>query len=90
MINFEKANFYQNDVLFDYIIKMLKNMHIWGSVWMYPGRHFVIIDFPSLGRKSDQEEGRILGINILKFKSLNFLNKNNLSLTLIKHTISKK
>jgi|LakMenEpi03Aug12_release.lakeMendotaPanAssembly.Ray.scaffolds.fasta_scaffold3714722_1 hypothetical protein len=64
-------------------------MPILGAVLMYSGRHVVKIDYLILCRKSDHEEGVFWGL-ILKFKSLNLLNKNNLISTFIEHSISKK
>ncbi len=57
MLNFVKASFYQNYVLFDYSIKMSRFRPIWGSVPVYSGKHVVNIDFQPLGLKSDRKGG---------------------------------
>ncbi len=63
-----KFNFnYQNDVLFFCFIKMLKTMLILGlrvDVDVSRAACSFNIDFQPLGRKSDHEEGGILGNNI--------------------------
>jgi hypothetical protein len=67
VFNFVKASFYQNDVLFDYSIKMPGFMPILGLcyVQMYAVRHVVDIDFQPLALKSDRKEGGgILGSEV--------------------------
>ncbi len=51
VINFVWASFYQNDVFFDYSIKMSYLCLFWGSVQMHSGRHIVNIDFQPMGLK---------------------------------------
>ncbi len=60
MFNFVKVSFYQNDVLFDYSIKMPGFKPILGLCAVYSGRHVADIDFQPLGLKSDHKEGGIL------------------------------
>jgi hypothetical protein len=94
--HFVKASFYQNDVLFDYSIKMPGFMPILRLcyVQMYSVRHEVDIDFQPLALKSDRKGGGILGTevsnlinHIFKTQTIHYKNAFNVASEISTQTI---